>query len=195
MPLAGALLGLLGLLGPAAAEPPPSAGPSVPILAASGGLGGGAACLDGSPGALCLRAGSGQRLWQQPGAFPCASRCKADDEQPMLSGPAWRDPSLPIEKRQDDLMPRHTPADLVAQLGGTLHDHHQVFEQPHLLNQCEWTGPGIGDIRRPNLTLPGVSFGMECLSGVGNILLKNGTGGSAFPNPVNLVRQLFTILM
>ena len=64
-----------------------------------------------------------------------------------------------------------------------------------MLNQCVRTGPGIGDIRRPNLTLPGVSFGMECLSGVGNILLKNGTGGSAFPNPVNLVRQLFTILM
>eukprot|EP01045_Picozoa_sp_COSAG04_P042355 COSAG04_NODE_13340_length_610_cov_0.933464_2_plen_83_part_01 len=83
MPLAG-VLGLLGLLGPAAAEPP-GAGPSVPriLLTPSGGLGGGAACLDGSPGALCLRAGagSGQRLWQQPGAFPCASRCKADDEQ------------------------------------------------------------------------------------------------------------------
>ena len=122
MPLAGALLGLLGLLGPAAAKPPP--GPSaVPriLLTESGGCAG-AACADGSPGALCLRAGSGsgQRLWQQPGAFPCASRCKADDEQSMFSGPAWRDPSLPVEKRLDDLMPRLTPADLVAQLGGTL---------------------------------------------------------------------------
>ena len=91
-------------------------------------------------------------------------------------------------------MPRLTPADLVAQLGGKLHDH-QSSAQPQLLNRCVRTGPGIGDIRRPNLTLPGVSFGMECLSGVGNILLKNGTGGSAFPNPVNLVRQLLTNIL
>ena len=121
MPLAG-VLGLLGLLGSAAAKPPPGPVPGILLTPSGGSGGGGAACLDGSPGALCLRTGSssGQWLWQQPESFPCASRCKADDEQLMFSGPVWRDPSLSVEKRLDDLMPRLTPADLVAQLGGTL---------------------------------------------------------------------------
>lgn len=62
-------------------------------------------------------------------------------------------------------MKRLTPSDLVNQLGG----------------------PGIGTINRSNLTLPGTSYGQECLSGVDSLTVPgNGTGTSAFPNPVNL---------
>lgn len=79
--------------------------------------------------------------------------------------PPFTNPSLPLEVRLDDLMARLTPKDLVGQLGG----------------------PGIGTISRPNLTLPGTSYGQECLSGVSNANVNsNHTGTSAFPNPVNL---------
>ena len=44
-----------------------------------------------------------------------------------------------------------------------------------------------GAISQPNLTLPGASYGRECLSGVDSFSIPaNSTGTSAFPNPVNL---------
>ena len=58
-------LGLLGLLGPAAAEPPPSAGP-VLSLAASGGLGGGV-CRDRRWGGFVLRTSRCARSWGDVG--------------------------------------------------------------------------------------------------------------------------------
>ena len=77
----------------------------------------------------------------------------------------FNDASLPLSTRLDDLMARLTTAELVAQLGG----------------------PSIGSIRRANLTLPGISYGRECLSGVDSITIpENKTGTTAFPNPVNL---------
>jgi beta-glucosidase len=46
---------------------------------------------------------------------------------------------------------------------------------------------GINAINRPNLTIPGFSYGRECLSGVAKIKIpSNNTGTTAFPNPVNL---------
>ena len=74
-------------------------------------------------------------------------------------GVMWRNATAPLAARLDDLLPRLTLDDLVAQLGG----------------------PGVGDIVRPNLTLPGSSWGQECLSGVGH-----GANSSAFPLPVAL---------
>ena len=74
-------------------------------------------------------------------------------------GVVWRNATEPLAARLDDLLPRLTLDDLVGQLGG----------------------PGVGDIVRPNLTLPGSSWGQECLSGVGH-----GANSSAFPLPVAL---------
>ena len=80
------------------------------------------------------------------------------------SKPPWPPPSpfypfnnvtLPLEQRLDDIISRLNSEDLIAQLGG----------------------PDIGDIDRANLTLPGASYGRECLSGVDSMKIpKNDTG-------------------
>lgn len=79
--------------------------------------------------------------------------------------PPFNNASLPLEQRLNDLMSRLSKTDLLAQLGG----------------------PNIGDIHRQNLSLPGASYGRECLSGVDGIKIpENKTGTSSFANPVNL---------
>ena len=101
----------------------------------------------------------------QLGAFDVnCSGAKPPPPAPPTPHP-FNNPALPLVQRLNDLMGRLSKADLVAQLGG----------------------PGIGPIHRPNLTLPGASYGRECLSGVDSIKVNaNQTGTSSFPNPVNL---------
>lgn len=82
--------------------------------------------------------------------------------------PVWQDATALLATRLDDLLPRLTRADLLAQLGG----------------------PVVADITRPNLTLPGTSWGQECLSGVGH-----GANSSAFPQPVALGQTFDTELV
>lgn len=90
--------------------------------------------------------------------------CSGPPPTPQPAQP-FNNVDLPLDTRLDDLLARLTESDLINQLGG----------------------PGIGDILRPNLTLPGTSYGRECLSGVDSITIPvNKTGTTAFPNPVNL---------
>lgn len=97
-------------------------------------------------------------------AVACAAGGAAPSS-PQLALPPFQQPDVPLQRRLDDLMRRLSREDLVNQLGG----------------------PGIGTINRSNLTLQGTSYGEECLSGVDSTAVPgNGTGTSAFPNPVNL---------
>lgn len=72
--------------------------------------------------------------------------------------PLWRNSSLAIDTRLDDLLPRLRFDELQQQLN-----------------------LGIPAIERPGLSLPGYSFAQECLAGVGSRPVS-----SAFPLPVNL---------
>lgn len=94
------------------------------------------------------------------GTGQCLGMAPPPPPPPPSAVQPWNDASLPLEERLDDLLARLTQKELISMLGG----------------------PDIGTIRRSNLTLPGISYGRECLSGVDSeTIASNGTGTTAFP--------------
>jgi beta-glucosidase-like glycosyl hydrolase len=80
----------------------------------------------------------------------------------------WQNITAPLATRVANLLSLLTQAELLDQLGG----------------------PDIGAINRPDLVLPGYSFGIECLAGV-----AQGKVSTAFPLPVNLGSSFDTSLV